>query len=417
LHGGSVAVESEYGKGSTFRVSVPAGASHLPQEQIGGIRTQASTGLGVHPFIDEAIRWLAGEVPVQDAIIDVALPPDQTTVPEAQRALVLLADDNADMRDYLTGLLIAHYCVEAVSDGEAALKAVARRMPSLVLSDVMMPRMDGMELLSRLRADPRTAVVPVILLSARVGEEAKVETLDAGADDYLVKPFSARELLARVDAHLKIASVRGEAMESLRGSEERYRAFVTATSDVVYRMSANWSEMRHLRGKDFIPDTDSPSSTWLETYIHPEDQQQVLAAINEAIRNRSPFEFEHAVIRVDGTLGWTHSRAVPVFGEDGEILEWFGAARDISELKRHEETQKLLVNELSHRVKNTLAVVQAVAQQTLRQAKDPAEFAASSADASNPSHACTACSANPVGRTQISRRSCVTSSLRTKPRG
>jgi CheY-like chemotaxis protein len=267
LHGGSVAVESEYGKGSTFRVSVPAGASHLPQEQIGGIRTQASTGLGVHPFIDEAIRWLPGEVPVQDAIIDVALPPDQTTVPEAQRALVLLADDNADMRDYLTGLLIAHYRVEAVSDGEAALKAVARRMPSLLLSDVMMPRMDGMELLSCLRADPRTAVVPVILLSARAGEEAKVETLDAGADDYLVKPFSARELLARVDAHLKIASVRGEAMESLRGSEERYRAFVTATSDVVYRMSANWSEMRHLRGKDFIPDTDSPSSTWLETYI------------------------------------------------------------------------------------------------------------------------------------------------------
>jgi PAS domain S-box-containing protein len=377
LHGGSVTVESEYGKGSTFRVGVPAGASHLPQEQIGGIRTQASTGLGAQSFIEEALRWLPGETPIQDEIVDVALPADQSTIPEAQRALVLLADDNADMREYLARLLSVHYRVDAVADGEAVLKAVARRLPSLVLSDVMMPLMDGMELLKRLRADPRTAAVPVILLSARAGEEAKVEALDAGADDYLVKPFSARELLARVDAHLKIASVRGEAMETLRSSEERYRAFVTATSDVVYRMSADWREMRHLRGKDFIADTDSPSSTWLETYIHPDDQPQVLAAIDEAIRTRQPFEFEHAVIRLDGTLGWTSSRAVPVFGEDGEILEWFGAARDVSERKRHEETQQLLVNELSHRVKNTLAVVQAIAQQTLRKAKDPAEFAAS----------------------------------------
>jgi HWE histidine kinase/PAS fold len=135
--------------------------------------------------------------------------------------------------------------------------------------------------------------------------------------------------------------------------------------------------MRHLRGKDFIADTDNPSSTWLGKYIHPDDQPPVLAAIDEEIRTRQPFEFEHAVICVDGTLGWTSSRAVPVFGEDGEILEWFGAARDVSERKRHEETQQPLVNELSHRVKNTLAVVQAIAQQTLRKAKDPAEFAAS----------------------------------------
>jgi CheY-like chemotaxis protein len=252
LHGGSVIVESDYGKGSAFRVSVPGGASHLPQRQIGGIRTQASTGLGAHPFIEEALRWLPGEAAVQDAIIDVALPADQSMVPDVQRALILLADDNADMREYLSRLLAAHYRVEAVADGEEALKAIGRRVPSLVHSDVMMPRMDGMELLSRLRADPRTATVPVILLSARAGEEAKVDALDAGADDYLVKPFSARELLARVDAHLKIASVRGEVMESLRCSEERYRAFVTATSDVVYPMSADWREMHHLRGKDFV---------------------------------------------------------------------------------------------------------------------------------------------------------------------
>ena len=277
----------------------------------------------------------------------------------------------------LARILSAHYRVETVTDGEAALRAVTRRLPGLLLSDVMMPRMDGIQLLTRLRADPRTKTLPVILLSARAGEEAKVEALGAGADDYVVKPFTARELLARVDAHLKIASVRGEVMETLRESEERYRAFVTATSDIVYRMSPDWNEMRHLQGKDFIRDTDDPSQAWLETYLHPDDQPQVLAAIDEAIRTKTPFEFEHRVKRLDGTLGWVHSRVVPVWDENGEIIEWFGAARDISERKRHEETQSLLVGELSHRVKNTLAVVQAIAQHTLRRAKDPEEFAAS----------------------------------------
>ncbi|WP_441267800.1 response regulator [Bradyrhizobium sp. 215_C5_N1_1] len=377
LHGGEVTAESELGKGSTFRVTIPNGTAHLPQRQIGGVRTQASTGLSARPFVEEALRWLPDTSAVPDEIIEVALPVEQAAAPQAQRPLVLLADDNADMREYLTRILGEHYRVHAVPDGEAALEAISRKLPDLLLSDVMMPRIGGMELLMRLRADPRTRSLPVILLSARAGEQTKVEALGAGADDYIVKPFTARELLARVDAHLKIASVRGEVMESLRQSEERYRAFVTATSDIVYRMSPDWSEMRNLQGKDSVRDTESPSKTWLETYIHPDDQPQVLSAIDEAIRTKTPFEFEHQVKQIDGTLGWVHSRAVPVFDEDGEIVEWFGSARDVSERRRHDETQRLLVSELSHRVKNMLAVVQAIAQQTLRRAKDPAEFAVS----------------------------------------
>ena len=109
LHGGNVAVESEYGKGSTFRVRVPTGANHLPQQQIGGVRMQTSTGLGAHPFVEEALRWLPDEAPVQDVITDVALPTAQSPAPGAQRAFVLLADDNADMREYLTRLLSADH--------------------------------------------------------------------------------------------------------------------------------------------------------------------------------------------------------------------------------------------------------------------------------------------------------------------
>jgi nitrogen-specific signal transduction histidine kinase len=126
LHGGIVTVESEYGKGSTFRVSIPAGKSHLPQQQIGGTRTQAS-GLGARPFVEEALRWLPGEV--QNAIIDDALPADQRAIPGAERPRVLLADDNVDMREYLCRLLATEYECTAVNDGEEAL-AAARQAAS-----------------------------------------------------------------------------------------------------------------------------------------------------------------------------------------------------------------------------------------------------------------------------------------------
>src|SRR5262249_36538380 len=125
--------------------------------------------------------------------------------------------------------------------------------------------------------------------------------------------------------------------EALRISEERFRGLVAATSDVVYHMSPDWNEMRHLSGSDFIADTERPSRTWLEEYIHPDDQPQVTAAINHAIQTRSIFELEHRVLRVDGALGWTFSRAVPVQNANGEIIEWFGAANDITPRKEAEE--------------------------------------------------------------------------------
>src|SRR4029079_18044015 len=122
---------------------------------------------------------------------------------------VLIADDNTDMREYLTRLLrSAGYRVTAVSDGEAALMAVRADVPDIVVSDVMMPRLDGLALVATLRADPRTAAVPVLLLSARAGQEASIEGLRAGADDYLVKPFAAAELLARVRASVELARLR-----------------------------------------------------------------------------------------------------------------------------------------------------------------------------------------------------------------
>ncbi len=374
LHRGAVSVESEVGRGSTFTVSIPRGYSHLPAEQIGAARALVSTAVGATSFVEEALRWLPDGATDHDEMIADAVNQDSMSLP-GERPQVLLADDNADMREYVRRLLAPHYHVEVAIDGEAALAAIARRKPDLLLADIMMPRLDGMQLVARVRTDPLTSTMPVILLSARAGEESRVEGMQSGADDYLIKPFSARELLARVEAHLKMARFRDEAAQNLRASEERHRAFVTASSDVVYRMSPDWSEMRFLRGRDFIADTNSPRQGWLETYIRPDDQPRLMEAVREAISTKSVFDLEHPVIRVDGTTGWTHSRAIPLIDGDGEIIEWFGAARDITERKQAEQTQQLLIGELNHRVKNILASVQAIMQHTLRRARDPAAFA------------------------------------------
>jgi PAS domain S-box-containing protein len=130
---------------------------------------------------------------------------------------------------------------------------------------------------------------------------------------------------------------RERVVEKLREREKRFRALVQATSYVVYRMSPDWTVMRELDGQGFIADMTRPSETWMDTYIHPDDQPAVEAAIEEAIRTQSTFELEHRVRRPDGTLGWTHSRAVPIVDEEGEIAEWFGAASDITERKEAEE--------------------------------------------------------------------------------
>jgi signal transduction histidine kinase len=145
-----------------------------------------------------------------------AASPDAGASPRAPRARILVADDNADMRQYLIRLLSPSWAVEAVADGEAALAAALRAPPDLVVSDVMMPRMDGVALVRALRADPRTRTLPVILLSARAGEQAISSGLDTGADDYVLKPFSARELVSRVGTHLELARARHTAANAAR---------------------------------------------------------------------------------------------------------------------------------------------------------------------------------------------------------
>ncbi|WP_242053737.1 ATP-binding protein [Nostoc sp. FACHB-888] len=216
MHGGTVQVTSILGAGSCFTVSIPTGSAHLSPDRISAPRTLASTALGATPYLEEALRWLPEEEGETRGVLQQNSPCPLVPV-SSSYPRILLADDNADMRDYVKRLLSQQYEVESVPDGLAALDSARGRIPDLVLTDVMMPGLDGFALLQELRADPQTRKVPIILLSARAGEEARVEGLEAGADDYLIKPFSARELLARVEAALKMARLRQEAMQREQG--------------------------------------------------------------------------------------------------------------------------------------------------------------------------------------------------------
>lgn len=220
LHGGSIAVESGAGEGTTFRVRVPFGPAHLPPERISVARTQTSTALGAEAFVEEALRWLPGG-PVQGDGLEAAAVRHH---PGEAGGRVLIADDNADMRQYIERLLGPWCEVKTAGNGLEAWELLAAGEFDLLLTDVMMPGLSGFELLQRVRGDPALRDLPVIVLSARAGEEARVEGLAAGADDYMVKPFAAVELVARVDGLVRLGRLRRQATDlerTLRIESER----------------------------------------------------------------------------------------------------------------------------------------------------------------------------------------------------
>ncbi|WP_225447484.1 SpoIIE family protein phosphatase [Streptacidiphilus sp. PB12-B1b] len=211
LHGGTITADSVAGQGTAFTIRLPLGSAHLPPDNIAPATDTTAVSSGAAPFVQEALRWLpeGGALPESGPAAAGAEAVGAGAAGPAVPARVLVADDNADMREYLVRLLKgAGYQVDSVNDGQAALEAVRADAPDLVVSDVMMPRLDGLALVAALRTDQRTAGVPVLLLSARAGQDASIEGLEAGADDYLVKPFAAAELLARIRANIELARLR-----------------------------------------------------------------------------------------------------------------------------------------------------------------------------------------------------------------
>jgi len=316
LHGGTVDVDSAPARGTTFQVRVPFGRAHLPAERIIAQASPASAVTGAQVFVQEALRWLpdASSSPSSDitAITQAAnATPDQRFA-ATFGARIILADDNADMRAYVRELLSPIYAIEAVADGEQALAAARRQRPDLIISDVMMPRLDGLALLAAMRSDPSLGSVPIVLLSARAGEEARIEGLDAGADDYLIKPFSSRELIARVGALLELTAFRRQAEQALRRRTEQFQTLLNEAPLGVYLLDAD------LRIREMNPTAFASFGAIPE--LIGRDFEQVL-------RNRWPAERAEEVLRrFRHTLATGESHVVPEYiGErlDRRVIEYY----------------------------------------------------------------------------------------------
>jgi PAS domain S-box-containing protein len=364
LHHGSIAVESVVGRGTTFLVAMPLGSAHLPQDQIVEGISAVSTANRAGPYVEEALRWLPDEgSPEDDSRSGLAafpeFPPTLTLRSEPvegdKAPRILVADDNADMRRYVVRLLAYHFRVEVVSDGEAALASARDRPPDLILTDVMMPRLDGFGLLRELRADPRTRSVPVIMLSARAGEESRVEGMQAGADDYLVKPFGSRELLARVSAHLQMARMRREANESLRESEERLRMALTAARMVAWQWNpADGSVHVSDNADDLFGLPEGIGLTNINqgvALLHPDDIEMYRETFTKTIEDRGSYLIYYRLIRpVDGSVVWMEERGHTICDESARVVRLVGVVMDVTERKKAEEE----VRDARSRLESTL---------------------------------------------------------------
>ena len=364
LHGGSIQVVSELGKGSAFTVSIPFGNAHLPSDCLGQNQSNAGTSVRARAYVDEALGWLS--VPFNDSDErSTASSLDEIgqigAVAGKTGQLVLLADDNADMRDYLQGILrAAGLRVEAVTNGEEALAAAQRNRPDLVLSDVMMPKLDGFGLLATLREDRELRDTPFLLLSARAGEEAKIEGLSAGADDYLTKPFSAKELLARVRVNLEMAALRREALklenelrQEAQMAQERAENILASINDGFFALGPDWRfTYVNAAAERMLACTASElvGKNYWETY--PDTVGTIVETnYRQAMAERQSVAFENFY---EPWQRWFDIRAYPA--RDGGLSVYF---QDVSERKQAEDTLRHLNESLEAQVVARTQEVQA----------------------------------------------------------
>lgn len=325
LHQGMIRVDSREGEGSSFVVTVPLGQAHLPPERVFGDAERPAHTTGAFLYAEEALGWLQTEIP--------ATPEDGRLPAEHRPQRILLAEDNADMRGYLVRLLGRHYQVEAVADGRSALAAILARPPDLVVTDVWMLGMSGIELVREIRQNARTATLPIIILSASATEEARIEGLQAGADDYLAKPFSARELLAHI-ANQLAQSEHARRIQALRLEAEAMKAhlemILESVSDAFGAIDRNW-RISYVNSRA-AREADKPKASligedlWSAYSLDP--ASPIGQMLQTAMRDRQPARMDY---HYEPTGRWWDVRAFP--SPEGLVI--FSA--DISENRRVED--------------------------------------------------------------------------------
>lgn len=342
VQGGTITVESALDQGTTIKVTLPVDKARLHPDDAAGTPASLSA-VTPDAFVEEALCWFPEE-PSGEA------QPSHTGehAPGAERKSakprILYADDNSDMRAYVSRLLGQRFEVQTVSDGEAALAAARAHPPDLLLSDVMMPKLDGFGLLRAWRSDPQLRDTPIILLSARAGEESRIEGITSGADDYLIKPFSARELFARVDTHIKVSRMRQQANAAMRESEERFRNFANTAPAILWLTGPDSACSFVSRGWHDYTGQDEESALgfgWIAA-VHPEDRENAKRLILEATASRTDFTLDFRLRRTDGQYRWALSSGRPRFNPDGTFAGFIGSVIDIHERKQSAEASAFL---------------------------------------------------------------------------
>jgi PAS domain S-box-containing protein len=392
LHGGAITAASEAGRGTTFTVRLPFGAAHLPAQQVFEAPSagQPQWPGAVQSHLDEALGWLPDEARTEAGKQAPTHAPAQTP---AHSGHIVLADDNADMRAYIRRILEeGGYRVEAVGNGRQALDAVRAAaalgaLPDLVLSDVMMPELDGFALLDALRADPATGNVVLMLLSARAGEEARLEGLGAGADDYLVKPFGARELRARVDGAVRLGRQRHEA--ALREQALRVEIETATSRAALQRSQAHTAALfeqttvgiaeatldgRLLNvNRRFCEMIGLPREELIgrqgDGFLHPEDAPDNVALFDTLVREGRPYEIENRFVRADGSAFWVGKTVALVRTDPAEPPTVMAVYMDVTQRKEaeaalHESARRKddFLAMLAHELRNPLAPIRTAAE-------------------------------------------------------
>lgn len=364
LHGGTVSASSSGSRGSTFRVTIPLGTSHLPADRLQVQPTLRATAFSGEAYIEEARQWLSPALDTPRFSSTPASVGESDSTRRGETELIVLADDNSDMREYLAHLLRPQYRVHSVADGVQALAAARQLRPDLVLADVMMPGLDGFGVLRAIREDSSLSHTPVILLSARAGEESRVEGLHAGANDYLVKPFTARELLARVGSHLAIAKIRSE--QSI--AAQRLAAIVESADDAIISKDLNgiittWNQAAE---RIFGYTAEEMIGRSIMTIIPPElhhDEPHILQTIASGQRIE---HYETVRVKKNGERLHVSLTISPVRDDSGRIIGAAKIARDITQQRTTENALRTserlasvgrLAATIAHEINNPLEAV------------------------------------------------------------
>ena len=362
LHGGEINVSSAEGEGSIFSVRIPTGKGHLPASQVEETQKNSDSDLIKGAFIKEAYSLLQDEQQSVNNSDATEMSGDLTPLQDHTRdkqTHILIVDDNADMRSYLKRLLEPYFTVQTAVNGQQALEHVELNLPDLILSDIMMPVMDGKTMLRYIRSSDRTATIPVLFLSARAGEEARIDGLEAGADDYLVKPFSAAELLTKVRAQIYISNTRRQAEQQLRKVNNTLQLAMDASKMGLWRSDVKTGALyisetaRRIHG---IPlDLELTYTDALESLVIAEHRANLSHVIATAIAKNSRFSEDYQIDTLDGTgRKWINSSGMMELDENGNVHSVVGTILDITEQKADEIRKNDFIGMVSHELKTPL---------------------------------------------------------------